>query len=268
MAEEPEIGDITPRKKPGALTYLVVGVIATVVIGGVMMFTGGNGDKPANGKTNPSTPTATVTIPQLKSSVDSLNAKVDGLSGRLANLETSVAGLSAPTVTKAQFDSLQASVNGLSAEVANWTEDLEALEEEVAIPVGGLNYYLFEDDGDGWLYILSDRDGDFIAQVTVAFENPISLNETGFNVALQAFYNQSWANDRDYTPSISYNTGSGKWEYTSITFYSDVLDLEKGEEEEYRVDLDELDNLDEDIDGIWIEVYPALETRSSGGLFN
>ena len=270
MAEDPtDLGGVEPRKKSSFTTYLIVGVIAVAVIGGVMLFTGGNGDKPANSGTNPSTPV--VTIPQLKNSVDSLTATVTGLSGRLANLESQMAGIVAPTVTQAEFNSLQTSVNGLSDSVANWSEDLEALEDEVAIPVGGLNYYLFEEDGDAQLYILSDRDGTFIAQVTVAFENPISLNGTSVNDALKNFYNQPWAKDGDYIPTVFYNpTGAVNetWEYTSVTFYSNVLDLEKGEEEEYQIDLDELDNLDEDIDGVWIEVYPALETKSSGGLFN
>ncbi|GAH79926.1 unnamed protein product, partial [marine sediment metagenome] len=101
---EPEtgLGDVTPRKKTSWTTYLIIGVIAVLVIGGVSLFTGGdNGETPGNGGANTNTP---VTIPQLKSSIDSLNAKVDGFSGRLANLETQMAGLVAPQVTQAEID--------------------------------------------------------------------------------------------------------------------------------------------------------------------
>ena len=118
MAEDPtDLGGVEPRKKSSFTTYLIVGVIAVAVIGGVMLFTGGNGDKPANSGTNPSTPV--VTIPQLKSSIDSINAKVDGFSGRLANLESQMAGVVAPTVTKADLNSLQSQLNDLEALVAN-----------------------------------------------------------------------------------------------------------------------------------------------------
>ena len=115
---EPEegLGGVEPRKKP---SWLIVGVIAVVVIAATMFFTGGNEDKPANSGTNSSTPV--VTIPQLKNSIDSLNVKVDGFSGRLANLESQMAGVVAPTVTKAEFNSLQTQLNTLEATVANFT---------------------------------------------------------------------------------------------------------------------------------------------------
>lgn len=116
---EPEtgLGDVKPRKKAGWTTYLIIGVIAVLVIGGVSLFTGGddNGETPGNGGSSSNTP---VTIPQLKSSLDSLTATVDGFSGRIANLETDVASLTAPSITQADIDSLQASINSLTTELA------------------------------------------------------------------------------------------------------------------------------------------------------
>ena len=114
MAEDPtDLGGVEPRKKP---SWLIVGVIAVVVIAATMFFTGGNEDKPANSGTNPSTPV--VTIPQLKNSIDSLTTTVSGFSGRLANLETQVAGLTAPSVTQADIDSLQIYITAMSVELA------------------------------------------------------------------------------------------------------------------------------------------------------
>lgn len=266
--EEKGLGDVAPRKKRGLGTYVIIGAVALLVVLGVTLW-GGGGDK-TNGSPNGGSTGTPVTIPQLKSVVDSLTATVNGFGGRIANLETQVAGLVAPTVTQTDIDSLQASINSLTTSMVNWTEDLETLEDGIGnyTSVGGLSYYLFKEGGDAHLHVLSDRDGAFIAQVTVAFEHPINLSDTTANDALKNFYNQSWAEDGDYTPTISYNPAdNGNWEYASVTFYSIVLNLEKGEEEEYQVDLNDLDNLDEGIDGIWIEVYPALETASSEGIF-
>jgi len=120
MPDEPEkgFGDITPRKRPGLGTYVIVFAVVALVIGGAVMITH-NKSNTAPANTNPSSnPSIPITIPQLQSSIDSLNAKVDGFSGRLANLETKVAGLTAPEVTQADIDSLQASINSLTSKLA------------------------------------------------------------------------------------------------------------------------------------------------------
>ena len=105
--EDQNIGDVTPRSKSKGF-YIMIAIAAAVLIGGVMMFSGGD-DPPANGAANPN-PTAPITIPQLQSSVDSLNATVAGFAGRLATLESQAA----PTVTQTDIDALQANINSLA----------------------------------------------------------------------------------------------------------------------------------------------------------
>ena len=286
MAEDPtDLGGVEPRKKSSFTTYLIVGVIAVAVIGGVMLFTGGNGDKPGNGNTNPSTPV--VTIPQLKNSIDGLTATVSGFSGRLANLESQMAGLVAPTVTKAEFNSLQTSVNGLSDSIANWSSSSAS---------GSLDYWLTEDsDDDVYLHILSAKDIRFVAEVTISYDDPSTFENTTYDMALAAFYDDV-GTDRDYLPTfIPYHTVStttdynisidltetnydltdidgwynltipitttlSDWEYSTIIFHTGSFKVDANEDFSGRIDY-----LPEDYDTISVRLLPSLETSESDG---
>ena len=301
MPDDPgaNLGEVTPRKKAGFTTYLIIGVIAVLIIGGVMLFTGGNGngDKPGNDGTNSGTPA--VTLPHLKSSIDSLNAKLDGFSGRLANTETTIAGLSAPTVTKAEFNSLQASVNDLSDSIANWSGSNAS---------GSLDYWLTKDknDGDIRLHVLSAKDVSLIAEVTLFYDTPIQLpsaTDGTYGGALLAFYDQIEI-DRDYVPNliptgspgwnIAYNnvtynnltwvfngvtyvrnlttpiktssitsiTTSLSWEYSVVTFHVGPFEVAANELWDDYIDKDSL----LEYDTIGIKLFPSHEeTGSSGG---
>lgn len=229
---EPEtgLGDVTPRKKAGFGTYVIIGVVALVVILGVTLFMpgGNNGDTPANDGTSPNTDTP-VTIPQLKSSIDSLNTKVDGFSGRLANLETQVAGLAAPQVTQADFNSLQSAINSLSANVANWTEDLEALEDDISNlnTSGGLTYWLTEKNNDVTLHILSDRDQTFVAQVTLVPSTPFLLGNKTLKDAYTSFYASPYDYGTNPAPTITWSESVGNWTMTAVTFSNDYTTKSK-----------------------------------------
>lgn len=217
MAEpETGLGDVAPRKKAGFGTYLIIGVIAVLVIGGVTLFTGGNdnGKTPGNGASpNTNTP---VTIPQLKSSLDSLTTTVDGLSGRLANLETQMAGLVAPQVTQAEIDSLQASINILTARIG-------ALENGTSNGGNGGNTTIEEItewDMDVWIYLSNYND-----YGKVSFDSPYSHprdidEEDDYNIYL-LLYNENIKIDYEKRSSLPisgvidgsfYLIGSTMWE--------------------------------------------------------
>jgi len=282
MAVNPEnFGEVTPRKGPSAILVIVVVIVVVAIIGGVTLFTGGKGSE---GNTNPN-PVLPTTITQLKSKVDSLNSTVIGFSGRLSKVEQTVAGISAPTVTKAEFDGLQTAVNDLADSVANWSE---------ANISGGLDYWLEEDDGDIRIHILSAKDMRFVAEVTVSYDDSTIFGNTTYDRALQYFYNDV-GDDRDYLPNfVPYNTipyttetcsnytltikqnGTdtpfdihscynttvvlSDWEYSAIMFHTGSFKVTAGEESSKRIKY-----LPEGYDTISIKLLPSLEVGESGG---
>jgi len=288
-------GEVTPRKGPSAILVIVVVIVVVAIIGGVTLFTGGKGSE---GNTNPN-PVLPTTITQLKSKVDSLNSTVIGFSGRLSKVEQTVAGISAPTVTKAEFDGLQTAVNDLADSVANWSE---------ANISGGLDYWLEEDDGDIRLHVVSPRDMLFMAEITILYDELIPLSGDTYGAALSSFYkdSESWG-DRDYRPTLI-STGSGwaiewgdvllenitglnentnktititldepisipyvadittnlTWEYAAVTFYTSVEDVTAGEGFSERIKYLPK-NYDEDDDRVSVRLLPLPETNRAGG---
>lgn len=131
--------------------------------------------------------------------------------------------------------------------------------------VHSLDYSFVGSDGDFVLTITSDRAGDFVACVTLTYDDPVDLAGVSVNDAIKDFYvNYLDDPNRNYDPRFIYDADDDTWKVFEVTFSTSGFTLLADTEAQFDVEIDGLIDPFDDFEKAYVEILPGSVTETTG----